>query len=633
MRPVLPTNHPLNTRSSDRPDSLVRPSSTVPTACFITTEADLDARRDRSRPRFRQQSDRRKRSRNSRRPSTPRQRRSPPRTGRKPAYPASESDGSEVSSVESVVEQEPLNLPSQPSTPSLIGLSHSGSVMSISSQSCSLAGPSIDAHSDLIQDDVSLPVTDLADNQENQSTVPQLIMPSLMVPRRRPFSEVGKSLGKLKIMVAGQCGIGKTSLIKTLAERCEHIVHMDPIENRSAVHATETYASSRPQPWWRSDSELTVTTRRRISTTGDVLDRNVCFVESPGHRRDASGSWRDLHYVESHLTSLMNKPMADSDLFTLVNSGGEPVVDALLYLIPHSGLVREDVEYIKRAQRMTNVIPVLTRVDELAPEEIKHIKQQVVKSLADKDVDYFSFEGPDDSEETKCVYAVSTESWPDYDTMDASTLMDSEYIPPLLPTDLGRLVDHIFSLDGSARLRHSAAVKCIKWRRDHGDNLLQNALSSGALVSRSIPERAMRLRSFRRTPSWDRLELYNWANNLRQSLQSERLYHLMEERAISNAVATQSSLVHVPRNGKKKTQSKKRKAPQPTHQDPLGLLEMGGGLKQKGMLALEMVSSVGLVGLVASKIMHTGWSDGMCSVVASRRRNMEVGRLSMVLSF
>ncbi|KAF5268797.1 hypothetical protein FOXYS1_297 [Fusarium oxysporum] len=597
MRPVLPTNHPLNTRSSDRPDSLVRPSSTVPTACFITTEADLDARRDRSRPRFRQQSDRRKCSRNSRRPSTPRQLRSPPRTGRKPAYPASESDGSEVSSVESVVEQEPLNLPSQPSTPSLIGLSHSGSVMSISSQSCSLADPSIDAHSDLIHDDVSLPVTDLADNQENQSTVPQLIMPSLMVPRRRPFSEVGKSLGKLKIMVAGQCG------------------------------------NSRPQPWWRSDSELTVTTRRRISTTGDVLDRNVCFVESPGHRRDASGSWRDLHYVESHLTSLMNKPMADSDLFTLVNSGGEPVVDALLYLIPHSGLVREDVEYIKRAQRMTNVIPVLTRVDELAPEEIKHIKQQVVKSLADKDVDYFSFEGPDDSEETKCVYAVSTEPWPDYDTMDASTLMDSEYIPPLLPTDLGRLVDHIFSLDGSARLRHSAAVKCIKWRRDHGDNLLQNALSSGALVSRSIPERAMRLRSFRRTPSWDRLELYNWANNLRQSLQSERLYHLMEERAISNAVATQSSLVHVPRNGKKKTQSKKRKAPQPTHQDPLGLLEMGGGLKQKGMLALEMVSSVGLVGLVASKIMHTGWSDGMCSVVASRRRNMEVGRLSMVLSF
>lgn len=202
MRPVLPTNHPLNTRASDRPDSLVRGTSAVPTACFITTEADLDARRDRSRPRFRQQSDRHKCSRSSRRPSTPRQRRSPPRTSHKPASLASESDEAE----EPAVEQDPLGFPSRPSTPSLIGLSHSGSVISMSSQSCSLVGPSIDAHSDLIHDNASLPVTDLADNQDSRSTVPQLIMPSLTVPRRRPFSEVGKCLGKLKIMVAGQSG-------------------------------------------------------------------------------------------------------------------------------------------------------------------------------------------------------------------------------------------------------------------------------------------------------------------------------------------------------------------------------------------------------------------------------------------
>jgi len=344
----------------------------------------------------------------------------------------------------------------------------------------------------------------------------------------------------------------------------------------------------------------------------------------------------------------MNKPMADSDLFTLINSGGEPVVDILLYLIPHSGtstlhcqirptdvfpgLGQQDAEYIKRAQRMTNVIPILTRADQLDPERIAHVKQQVVKCLDDAQVDFFSFEGPQSSEELNYVYAVSTASRPDYDTMDASVLMNSDYIAPLVPTDLNRLVDHIFSLDGSARLRHAAAVKCINWRRDHGDNLLQNALSSGTMVSRSIPERALRLRSFRRTPSWDRLELYNWANNLRQSLQSERLYHLMEERAISSAAARESSLVHVAKS-RKPARSKKRKDPTPTHQDPLGLLDIGGSLKQKGMLALEMVSSVGLVGLVASKIVHTGVSSGMCSVAESRRGGMEVGRLSMVLSF
>lgn len=200
MRPVLPTNHPLNSRCPDRPDNLVRSSTTVSTACFITTEADLDARRDRSRPRFRQQSDPRKCGRNSRRPSTPRQRRSSPRAFGKPT---SESDESE----ELVVEQDSLKSLSRPSTPSLIGLSHSGSVMSMSSQSFSLAGPSVDAQSDLVYGSASLSMSDLANNEVNQNAaIPQLIMPSLTVPRRRPFSEVGKSLGKLKIMVAGQTG-------------------------------------------------------------------------------------------------------------------------------------------------------------------------------------------------------------------------------------------------------------------------------------------------------------------------------------------------------------------------------------------------------------------------------------------
>lgn len=35
---------------------------------------------------------------------------------------------------------------------------------------------------------------------------PQLVMPSLTVPQRRPFSEIGKSLGKLKVLVTGRRG-------------------------------------------------------------------------------------------------------------------------------------------------------------------------------------------------------------------------------------------------------------------------------------------------------------------------------------------------------------------------------------------------------------------------------------------
>ncbi|KAF4984380.1 hypothetical protein FZEAL_424 [Fusarium zealandicum] len=621
MRPVLPSNHPLNSQASGRPDSLACGPSTAPTACFITSEADLDTRRDHSRPTF---ADRRKCSRSSHQPSTPRQRVSPPCIDKLASLPSE--------SGESVIEPEPLAFSSRPSTPSLLGLSRPESAMSGSSRSCSLAGPSVECQSDSMLDDVSLQETNMAGSRENDSSVPQLIMPSLTVPRRRPFSVVGKSLGKLKIMVAGQSGIGKTSLIKTLAQRCEHIVHMDPMEHGSVVHATETYASSRPHPWWRSDSDLTVTTRRRLSATGDILDRNVCFVESPGHRRSGSGPWRDLHYVESYLASLMSKPMADSDLLALVNSGDEPVVDVLLYLIPHGGLEREDVEYIKYAQGMTNVIPILTRADELSPEEIKHIRQRVVQKLTAEDVECFSFDGPNPSDESSRVYAISTETRPDYDTMDASVLMSSEYFPPLITTDLSRLVNHVFSLDGSARLRHAAAVKCVKWRRNHGDSLLQTALSGGCMVPRGIPESALRLRSFRRTQSWERLELYNWANNLRQSLQSERLYNIMEERSKSNAPAYESRLVRVSKGGERQTSRKQRKSKQPTHQDPLGLLELGGTFKQKGMLALEMVSSIGLIGLVISRLIHPNWANGVCSVVGPSRVGMELGQLSTLLS-
>lgn len=41
------------------------------------------------------------------------------------------------------------------------------------------------------------------------SPVPQFIMPSLRVPRRRPFSDAGKSIGKLRLLVVGSDGMGQ----------------------------------------------------------------------------------------------------------------------------------------------------------------------------------------------------------------------------------------------------------------------------------------------------------------------------------------------------------------------------------------------------------------------------------------
>ena len=42
--------------------------------------------------------------------------------------------------------------------------------------------------------------------EDGTEAAPQLVMPSIRMPSRRPFTERGKSIGKLKIMVAGARG-------------------------------------------------------------------------------------------------------------------------------------------------------------------------------------------------------------------------------------------------------------------------------------------------------------------------------------------------------------------------------------------------------------------------------------------
>lgn len=48
--------------------------------------------------------------------------------------------------------------------------------------------------------------------QPNESGVfPQLVMPSIQMPKRRPFTAKGKAMGRIKILVAGESGISLCS--------------------------------------------------------------------------------------------------------------------------------------------------------------------------------------------------------------------------------------------------------------------------------------------------------------------------------------------------------------------------------------------------------------------------------------
>jgi len=137
---------------------------------------------------------------------------------------------------------------------------------------------------------------------------PQLIMPSIKMPSRRPFTDQGKTIGRLKVLIAGDSGIGKTSIVKAIVQSCEHIVHVDPIapspqalarslprqrtstrrrssqaDGAGTSQITEIYTSTKPYPEWWSEVDDINLLRRRKSLGDTVLDRNICFVDTPGY--------------------------------------------------------------------------------------------------------------------------------------------------------------------------------------------------------------------------------------------------------------------------------------------------------------------------------------------------------------
>ncbi len=204
-------------------------------------------------------------------------------------------------------------------------------------------------------------VSSSEDDQPLRDSSPQLIMPSIKMPSRRPFTERGRDLGRLKILIAGDSGVGKTSLIKSVVQTCEDIVHVDPIpshpsidlpssskrkssssQTKSTQRITEVYASTRPYPSWWPEAEETKILRRRKSMGDTVLERNLCFVDTPGCSHGLSkieGIESVVQYIESQLKRSFSPSEGDSDIIGLLSGSGGSQVDVVFYLISQGKLL------------------------------------------------------------------------------------------------------------------------------------------------------------------------------------------------------------------------------------------------------------------------------------------------------
>ncbi|KAG5925919.1 hypothetical protein E4U42_003826 [Claviceps africana] len=432
------------------------------------------------------------------------------------------------------------------------------------------------------------------------ASAPQLVMPSLTVPRRRSFSETGRSLGKLKILVTGHAGIGKGSLILAIAQSCTHIVHMDSIDSPSKSTMRTTYASTRPKPWWRTHhGQGLAPHRRRASLPDEVLDRNICFVDCDAHSDGNGASFPAVQYVETQLAHLLHSPVDDISLTALLSGGTEPNVDVALYLLPFTGPSALDIQCMKNLQVKTNVIPLLALADTLPIDRLASAKSDISQKLKVEDVDCFAFSMPDADLDHPFVYAVSSATRPDYDTLDASILMASDYQPPLFCTDLDSLITDVMSVDGSAWLRHSAASKAVNWlrQRGHGNSFASNALTYMQPYSRPSPPkmRLMDIHSNKRY--WDRMDVCDWAEALRQSLCVER-FDLLQRPPPVRMLDEHCSLVRTD-CGRPRLRRHRRPAGVfiSSNQDPLGLLELASRVQFGGKLTLEMLSTFVIISI------------------------------------
>ncbi|KAL5336340.1 hypothetical protein BJX70DRAFT_284909 [Aspergillus crustosus] len=385
---------------------------------------------------------------------------------------------------------------------------------------------------------------------QGPDSISQLIMPSITMPTRRPFTDKGRALGRVKLLLAGTAGSGKTSLIKSIVQICEDIVHVDffdePPSSLSVSHCgrssrtphrsthahahphiSEIYASSKPYPSWWSDLEDSRVLRRRKSTGEIVLERNICFVDTLG---TCSSGQTDsiIQYMSQQLlraTSALDGSNADFQNLLAGNGGSQ--VDVILFLLSQETLP-SDVECISRLSAWTNVIPLIAKSDLLMPDQITSLKcafNKKATTTSFKPLHMFEDASADSHEPP---FAVSSAKSNDDSIMDASTLMSPDYVQPLVSSDLAGLVQNLFDRENAAWLRHSAAKKLAQRQREMMSrrpiSLQENALSLSTSPYGLAPSYAMaRVSDYsRHEEKRAQIQLAKWASDLQQSLHNER---------------------------------------------------------------------------------------------------------------
>ncbi|EGD97289.1 hypothetical protein TESG_04700 [Trichophyton tonsurans CBS 112818] len=573
---------------------------------------------------------------------------------------------------------EPISLPSSPKSSSTRSLRNIDDMPAVGE------GGYADGESDLNEGQV--------ESTELQDSTSQLVMPSIKIPSRRPFTDRGKAIGRLKILLAGAPGCGKSSLLKSFGQVSADIVHMDPLPDsvpfppssmvksrrkgstkprrtRECEPISEIYASTKPYPSWWSDMDDSRVLRRRKSLGDVILERNLCFVDTFAGSKNADQQTEVIiQYINKQFTRAVSAVRSvTTDFQGLLCGNGGPQVDVILYLVSEKTMTA-DIRSIQKLSNFTTVVPLIAKCDNYTADEVQAIKKSFVERVRDADMKLSCF-GPfgesltnDHVSGPSIPFMTSSAVTNDDETMDASVLMGPEYVQPLIPSELGFVLDKLFDRDNAAWLRHSAAKKlslflCI----DVGygvsslpDSHLSPSLpSTPASASHVLAPRGERLglseytlarmtEHTRREEQYAQARLAKWAADLQQSLRNERnryeqlgrgeravwLTEKLGECVADGTLVPLSQTPGFPGFGNTVDKANEKgnlcvqmqdgrrfeyrvAAGNVNAADPLGLLKLGDDLSRRGWVLVQVLGGVGIVGGLALWMAQTWGLSGV----------------------